>query len=496
MSEQATPILHPSLPLQALLLITCVLIGAWLRFDFFPDTYYSDEEIPIAVVHYMESHDSLDTNWRKGLWRNPAHGWAFGYDQYNFSSYNSTLFYLHQLFDVRERNWNPALFNRISSVVFQLLALVLIFVGLRLLVGPLGASVASLFFAVNPLLVVDAHYGRPESFLLLIVAIAVLCQLRAHQQHKLPGFWVAAFFWGIACACKFSLLPMAGLAALHLLLVQRRPASLGLWLLSFTAGAFVLAPYLFLNADKVWNGVQFLFQQYFNADSASSVSFQRSDALLPKYLLAYFGLGFWLATLYALFARNPFQLCLARWLLPITLFYIAIFSLLSFFNESNLSHLAILWCLLLAVATENLMHWSQRSGIHQSLALGIFLLLTLATPALYSFRIQQQVYNPDARQLIEKQAADLEARLLADHPGARIVDPLKQAFNPGEPVTYPLLVKIPWNERNEHYAFHRQLLAQHYTLEASLPLPLGDLPHSQLQSIHFPAAYRYYLFTP
>jgi len=480
---------------HALFVLMCISIAVYFRLDFYPDTYYSDEEIPIAVVKYIETHHSLDTNWKQGVWRNPGDQWAFGYDQYNFSSYNSTLYYLHQLFNVSKNNINPAVFNRITSVVFQIVTLVLIFYSLNYLIGIYGAICASLFFVVNPLLVVDAHYARPESFLILIVTLAIFCHLFAATLKKNNLFLLSAFFWGIACACKFSILPMAALSVIFIFIKQKKLAAT-LWALIFLIGAFVLAPYMFIHVDKVWDGILALFKQYFNATSVNTLSFQRSDWLLPKYLLGYFGVAFWLAIFLSLLSKDKLQKCLAKFLFAISTFYIFVFSLLSFFNESNLSHLAFVWCLLLAIATEVFVTHIKQKTNHIKTVYTIFVITIIATPALCSIKIRNAVYNSTATVQLQESINIFEHKLLDKYPGSNIVDITKHLDMIGKTNTPSLIAKVSWINRNEYDALGQLLLEKHYVLVDELRLPLSDLPHSQLQSIHFPASYRYYQLRP
>lgn len=479
--------------LFALFVILCALMAAYLRLDFFSDTYYGDEEIPLAVIQHMEQNQSLDTNWILGIWRKGGDRWAYSYNQYNFSSYNSTLYYLNQLFQVSDNNINPAVFNRVCSVVFQVLALVTIAYGTYYLVGIYGAVAASLFFVFNPLLVVDAHYARPESFLIFITALAVFFHLFGRQQKQPRYFFASAFIWGIACACKFSLLPMAGLCALHLLLQppwqDKKTANAAIWLLCLFAGAFVLAPYMFIHVDKVLTGVQALFKQYLNAEPGSAITFERSDLLLPKYLFGYFGAAFWLAITLALLHRQRDLKCLASFLLAITGFYIVIFSCLSFFNESNLSHLAVAWCLLLAIAVEACILRAREKTNRLKTFFIIITAAIVATPALCAFKIQSEVYHPGATTARQRMIDDFESQLLSTHPGSRIISYVKQ---PDKMCTVAEIVKIPWAERNELGRLEKEFSDKHYVLLAEIKLPLSELPHSQLQLIHFPASYRYY----
>jgi hypothetical protein len=475
-------------------LLACLSAAAWLRLDFYPDTYYGDEEIPIAVVAQMQQHHSLDTNWKLGIWRKPADRWAYSYDQYNFSSYNSTLYYLHQLFDVNSHKINPAIFNRVSSVVFQLVTLTVIFFAALNLYGAAAAISAALFFAVNPLLVVDAHYARPESFLMLVTTLAIIFHLFAWKQKKNNLLWVSASLWGMACACKFSLLPMAALAFVLALFQQNKlgkTQSRIAWLSIpvFLLGAFVLAPYLFLHPQVTLHGIQSLFQQYLGSNTSDAVHFERSDLLLPRYLLVHFGVLVWPVMFAALLNRNPSIRRLSQLMWLVSAAYIVFFSWTSFFNESNLSHLAFVWCLLFAFGLQTLCDTVFISHTRYSLA--ILLVLTLTPPATLVFLIHQQVYDAGYRDQLAADDARYEMILKQQCGNADVVDAFKQLAQVNS-ATPPQFLKLGWQARNEFEQFDELLRAHHYHAIGEFNLPLHQLPHSQLQSIHYPAAYRYY----
>jgi hypothetical protein len=304
--------------------------------------------------------------------------------------------------------------------------------------------------------------------------------------------------WGIAVACKFSMLPMAVLCALAALLQDRTQKkniyNVSFWLLIFLAGAFLLAPYTFLHADKVAHGVLVLFKQYFAADSVSAVSFQRSDLLLPKYLLGYFGAAFWVAITLSLLNADQWLKKLAMISLAVSIFYIVIFSLLSFFNESNLSHLAFVWCLLIAIAVEACVARARKKTGHILVFFIVITITILATPALCSFKIKNEVYNPGAVQKNQLAVEQKENAIILTHPGHQMVDLSNQPALLDQAMEDHAVIKIPWMNRNEFNSIARTLADNHYELLDEIALPLHELPHSQLQAIHFPASYRYYQF--
>jgi len=474
---------------QWIFLLACLAFTAWLRFDFYPGTYYGDEEIPLAVVAQMEKNHSLDTNWKLGIWRQPANRWAYSYDQYNFSSYNSALYYLHRVADGVAHDVDPAVFNRVTSVIFQLITLALVFLFTQYLFGATTAVSAALFFSVNPLLVVDAHYARPESFLVLITTLAIALHLLAVKQQKNALLLIVAFLWGIACACKFSLLPMAFLALVITGFKQKHYVIAFISIPVFVLGAFVLAPYLFLRTDITLHGVQALVDQYLGGTSPADMHFTRSDLLLPKYLFIWFGVLTWPVMMAALFNKDDWQRRLAWLGSAVSVAYIAVFSVTSFFNESNLSHLAFAWCLLFALGIDTLL--ARTASPASRIAFSLLLALTLALPAFFSVLIRTEVFDAASRANLDAKAAEYEQRIGAKCPGSEAItfSQILAYIDSGNP---PTLIRLGWMARNEYVVLDKQLHERNYQLIGEFRFPLYSLPHSQLQAIHFPASYRYY----
>jgi hypothetical protein len=181
--------------------------GCWLRFAYIGGPYTQPDE-PIApyVVSRVLSSGGLDTNW--------AHtplGADFGVAQYNFSSYYLALSLLER---VRvAAGAHPAaqgiegriVFYRACSAGFGTLALALAMLLAFRIQGWGLAVAAGLWIAINPLLVQDSHYARPEAFLTLAaLGLVWICGTR-----RLSPGWrspLAGLVFGLMVACKVTLL--------------------------------------------------------------------------------------------------------------------------------------------------------------------------------------------------------------------------------------------------------------------------------------------------
>jgi len=182
--------------------------GCWLRFAYVGGPYTQpDEPIAPCVVAQVLGGRGLDTNW--------AHtplGSDFGAAQYNFSSYYLTLSLLERAGGLVAQRPSPGrieariVFYRACSAAFGTLGLALAMLLAFRIRGWGLALAAGLWIAVNPLLVQDAHYARPEAFLtLMALALVGMCG----PGRPAPGWWwppLAGLLFGFLVACKVTLL--------------------------------------------------------------------------------------------------------------------------------------------------------------------------------------------------------------------------------------------------------------------------------------------------
>ena len=137
-------------------------------------------------------------------------------DLYNFSSY----MYVDAAFTalvqpitariplVRKDCWPFP--HRLFSALAGTLALYLFYLLTLRWFGQVVAIVSLAFMAAAPLLVQDAHYARPEAFVILLVGLAyILANMMTEGKRPLTALMGASACLGFLAACKFSLAPMA-----------------------------------------------------------------------------------------------------------------------------------------------------------------------------------------------------------------------------------------------------------------------------------------------
>lgn len=182
-------------------------LGSWLRFAHGGGPYTQPDEpiAPWVVSRVLTSHE-LDTNWA----HTPIQG-DFGGAQYNFSSYYLTLSLLERIRETaRPRAAAEGIearivFFRACSAGFGAAALALAMLVAYRIQGWGLALASGLWIAVNPLLVQDGHYARPEAFLTAaVLALVWMCRPRVST----PGWQplLAGLTFGFLVACKVTLL--------------------------------------------------------------------------------------------------------------------------------------------------------------------------------------------------------------------------------------------------------------------------------------------------
>lgn len=331
--------------------------GCGLRFAHLSGPYSQpDEPVACYVVSQVLSGPGLDTNWAHTQLRQEA-----GVAQYNFSSYYLTLSLLERLREAA--GLRPAgegiaaqiVFFRGCSATFGALALALAMLLAYRIQGGRLALGAGLWIAVNPLLVQDSHYARPETFLsLLTLGLALLCGSRGPAARR-RSFAAGALF-GFLIACKVTLCLWFWLPLMACFrdaddwrncTGRTRLARLGL-VAAGTIGGFALgAPHAIVDLDGYLAGLRFLRTGYAGAfNYYSHDSGGRVYDYLGRYVVV--TAGWAVACLFALglgcaIAKRQWRLLL---LIPLPVLSLAAFMCLQrAFFERNLSHAVPLYLL-------------------------------------------------------------------------------------------------------------------------------------------------------
>lgn len=479
-------------------LVLLLALSVWLRWDVYPKTYFADELIPRAVVQHMQDTHTLDTNWEHADWRGDFAGGFYKLRQYNFSSYHTTLFYLRAFAGFLHLDNLPDLaFYRITSLAFQLATLFLVFFAAKQLGGFVCGLLAAAFFAVMPQPVIDAHYARPESFVMLLVMIAVWLALRAHAARELRYHLLAAFVWGVAFACKFSFAPIAVLALLQLQWRSVSVVNFLAWLSTFFLGMLLSAPYAVLDPEGFLHGIHLLLTQY--NDNVSPADWL--DAVLPSarelfpYLAGFFGWPAIFLFVASLLVRAPVLRAVVRLSWLVTAAYLLVFSHATVFFERNLSHLLPLWAICFALGSVALFsHASMLAGRNRVAArtsAGVLVAAALFYGAFMSWQIVSIVFHDS--QSFRATIARLDVDMQKKH-GAQRVLPLNFTpdFSKLDRLQDNVLLRMPVAEP-KFREVARQLFRQRgYENVETVPMPLGQLPYNQLQVNHIPVTYEYY----
>ncbi len=266
-------------------LIVLLMAFAALRLDLHGRIANIDESIPVAVSYAMYSSGRLDPNWARAE-LTPS----LKYPQYNFYTYNIASHGVLKL--TKFLPVDPLILLRFANLVYQAIAIAAVVAAL----WNVGASTLALWLAaalltVAPALVHDAHMARPESFLYLLFALAMLSatlRIGLAARAALVGALV-----GIGTACKITFL-VTGLAFLPFLrpVARRTLAAAAAAAAAMVAAFAITAPYALINFDVFLNGARYLFVQYASAHPPHSLlapSALGSIAWTAEFLLKLYG---------------------------------------------------------------------------------------------------------------------------------------------------------------------------------------------------------------
>jgi len=343
--------------------------GCWLRFDHIGGPYAQpDEPVACYVVSRVLSSGNFDTNWAHTQVRVEG-----GVPQYNFSSYFITLSLLERLRGMTrphpeaETIEERIVFYRGCSAAFGTLALALAMLLAYRIRGWRLALVAGLWMAVNPLLVQDSHYARPEAFLtLLTLGLLWTCL----SWHGAPGrrSFAAGLLFGLLIACKVTLslwfwLPLMacfqGAGEWTRCTWRTRLARAGLVAAGAIGGFAAGAPRAVADLGGYLNGLRYLKNGY-----AGTFNFYSHDSgamvwdFLGRYLVATAGWG-----LACLFAAGAAHAAARRQWRQLLMIYLPAVSLVAFmgvqrsFFERNLSHAIPLYLLGAGLGLAALTEW-------------------------------------------------------------------------------------------------------------------------------------------
>lgn len=474
-------------------LLLLMLLSVSLRWDAYPKTYFADELIPRAVVKHMQFSHSLDTNWENADWRGDFAGGFYKLKQYNFSSYHTALLGLRELANLTDLHDVPDLvLYRSASLIFQLVCTVLVFATANRLAGMEAGLLAAAFMAVMPQPVVDAHYARPESFVMLLVALASWLALRAYTDRSWRYALPEAAIWGVAFACKFSFFPMVLLAGAAHLVRFHNPLILAVWCASFVAGIAISAPYILLDMPGFLHGIQLLLGQYAPQERASgwlALLLPSAYQMFP-YLGAFFSMPVLLVIGVSGFQRNAFQRnklarCFAWYAAAVSVFYILLFARQGVFFERNLSHLMPLWAIMFALGFLVVFQFIKDRWYFWLVAVLFFI-----WPLYLANQINEHFFS--GIESVKQDVSSYEEGVLSQYPSAKVIPFKMMGENSLASFRSQDILRVPQHKLAGFVQVQAELEKYGFRRVAYIELPLLFLPYNQLQINQFPPAYTYY----
>lgn len=448
-----------------------------------------DEVITTAVVQHMRQTGDWDVNWSKAD-VDPG----FRYDQYNFSSYIYSTYFFYRVVKLipgteswRSRDHGVPVYRMFSALLACLVLVEVYLISKRW--SGLASAAAMLVCSFAPILVQDAHYIRPESFLTVLTLAAVGLSLRS--QSSTWYLYLGAFCVGLAVACKISMILLLCAPLLALVgqwrVVARPGRALGMILFLALAGFALGAPGALYNNSAFINGVKVLQHQYAGIHLPHS---HEHGGPVMNMLLAYFGATLGWCTLgcgilgVCFLVRDQLRTVVVL-ATPILLF-VALFGAQSVFFERNLSHVVPLVGLLAGVGVEfAVLHLPSRAPSWiATISIVLFAVLIGCRPLSVSWRLIRTEYTGAESARRDR----LERQVRAANPGAVWHD--EWGFNdglfsrlPASPDASPVLLRIS-DYSDEITARNLKKLRADFDaqLVAEYPGTFADVPTSTLQT--------------
>ncbi len=483
-----------------------VVLGFALRAAYYHKGYgHPDEAITVEVVRHMRLTGDWDTNWSKANLTPDLR-----YDQYNFSSHLYATFFFYRAVkvlpgtaawrDPEEGFW----VYRFFSVLLATVAVWQTWVIARGVGGTSTAILATVFAAVAPLLVQDAHYSRPEAFVTALTLLVVWwCWPR--ERFRSAAVVGSAFVMGLLVACKISMLLLAWLPLVPLAgawrSAPRRWRTLAALPLALGAGFAVGAPGAVAHPVQFIHGAQQLMAQYAGAHPPHG---HHSGApvgdLLLRYFVATLGAPMLVAgalgavTLLRQRRRAEFALLAG----PVILF-MGYFATRGTFFERNVSHVLPLLLILAALGVVETARWCEKwNRIPAPVWLsGLALLLVIRSLAVTGPLLWVE-FSGRGVTLHDNFERDLRAR----HPGAQWQEAVLLSGDPFVELSErlrsrrgPVLLRVS-DYADEWTALHLGLLAARFVTEpvADYPGTFPGMPPCTLLTYHS-SRDRYYLVT-
>ncbi|HSC76893.1 MAG TPA: glycosyltransferase family 39 protein [Pseudomonadales bacterium] len=471
---------------SALLLL--MLLSVSLRWDAYPKTYFADELIPRTMVKHMQASHSLDTNWENADWRGDFAGGFYKLKQYNFSSYHTALLGLRELANLTALHDVPDLvLYRSVSLIFQLVCIVLVFSIANRLAGMSAGLLAAAFMALMPQAVVDAHYARPESFVMLLIALASWLAMRAYAERNWRYILPEAVVWGVAFSCKFSFFPMVLLACAAQIIRFRNPVILAIWCASFVAGIAISAPYILLDIPGFFYGIKLLLGQYApqSGESGWLAQYLPSAYQLFPYLGTFFSIPVLFVMVVSGVQRSSPARCFAWYASGISAFYILLFASQGVFFERNFSHLMPLWAVMFALGFLVVFRFIKERWYFWVVAALFFI-----WPLYLSNQINEYFFR--GIESVKDSASSYEESLLAQYASAKVVPFQLMGANPVESLSAQDILRVPEHKLAGLQQVQLALENAGFKRVGYFEMPLSFLPYNQLQINQFPPAYIYY----
>lgn len=407
-----------------------VLFFFWTRIDFSNRIYYfGDGNVVVELIRLMLSSHDWDPNWWRletmitpqpeALTPTPSHDSSSIF--YNLAGYILTGAGITKiLYGLGFGDWPIPAILRGFNILIQMATLWLLYLTGKKLFNTYAGLLAALLFVVFPLVVMEAHYERPETWLCFLLTAALCCCVYFYDA-PLRYSALIGVLTALSMASKTNqilLLAMPGLLLLHSWLTTKTETAAVKTKKLFISGAamllcllltlFIHTPFLLTHLGDVIQGLkdQAVFyhssaypysEEHYSFAGQLLVSLRYFHFTLGSLWCLFFVIGFVFLVNDYLQAPTSKKIVNITIVLPIVILFTFSASL-TVFAERSLSSLEGSLCLVTAVGFVYALQQLQQLIKNRALSTALtsaFLLLMLLTPLHLSYVfVDSYIHHP------------------------------------------------------------------------------------------------------
>ena len=306
-------------------------------FDGLPAVYNSTEYFLSKLALSMGARKSLDPYIQNYAIYTPRLFIYPMFYEYVLLIEYGMLFLIGKIFSVFKDQYDfavrflidPSIFyivSRLVNLAISVLTIHILYKKMFRLFDKITARFAAIFAVLSYYLILTSQQSISDSWLIFFSSLAILYAMQTLHKFEIKSILLAGLFSGLATGTKYNagllVLVLAALYILNWKNIKQNYLKTGiLIILSFFAGFLIPNPYWLFSFSRFFEGYQLISSQAVQAvalEQGFNYWWEFSEIFRHELII---GLGFFIATVYAIYKRKPVHLVLLPFVL-ITFFYV------------------------------------------------------------------------------------------------------------------------------------------------------------------------------